>query len=102
MTGISLADAGLARSCNFLRSGGAGSCAIRSGTGGIRADSPLPRRNHALSRPQTVGSVSPVAATSEKRTVQNFVGGELVDAVDGRTTDLIDPSTGEVFGSAPV
>ncbi|MCW2497861.1 gamma-aminobutyraldehyde dehydrogenase [Jatrophihabitans sp.] len=36
------------------------------------------------------------------RRVQNFINGELVDAVDGRTSDLVDPSTGEVFGSAPV
>ena len=39
---------------------------------------------------------------SEKRTVQNFINGESVAAKDGRTSDLIDPSTGEVFGSAPV
>ena len=36
------------------------------------------------------------------RTVQNFINGELVDSASGRRADLIDPSTGEVFGSAPV
>ncbi|MCU1657462.1 MAG: putative aldehyde dehydrogenase [Pseudonocardiales bacterium] len=36
------------------------------------------------------------------RQVQNFIDGKLVDAADGRRTDLIDPSTGEVFGSAPL
>ena len=36
------------------------------------------------------------------RRVQNFVNGKLVDAADGRTTDLVDPSTGEVFGTAPL
>jgi betaine-aldehyde dehydrogenase len=36
------------------------------------------------------------------RRVQNVVDGALVDAADGRTTDLIDPSTGEVFASAPL
>jgi betaine-aldehyde dehydrogenase len=36
------------------------------------------------------------------RTVQNFVAGKLTDALDGRRSDLIDPSTGEVFGTAPV
>ena len=35
-------------------------------------------------------------------TVQNFINGEPVDAVDGRRADLIDPSTGEVFGTAPI
>ena len=34
------------------------------------------------------------------RTVQNFINGELKDAADGQTTDLIDPATGEVFASA--
>jgi betaine-aldehyde dehydrogenase len=34
--------------------------------------------------------------------VQNFVNGSRVDAADGRRADLIDPSSGEVFGSAPV
>ncbi len=36
------------------------------------------------------------------RSVQNFIGGKQVDAADGRRSDLIDPSTGEVFGSAPI
>ncbi|MDT4894324.1 MAG: betaine-aldehyde dehydrogenase [Pseudonocardiales bacterium] len=36
------------------------------------------------------------------RSVRNFVDGKLVDAADGRRTELIDPSTGEVFGSAPL
>jgi betaine-aldehyde dehydrogenase len=36
------------------------------------------------------------------RVVQNFIGGKAVDAVNGRRADLIDPATGEVFGSAPV
>ncbi len=39
---------------------------------------------------------------SDKRTVQNFIGGQAVDAQDGRRADLINPATGEVFGSAPV
>jgi betaine-aldehyde dehydrogenase len=36
------------------------------------------------------------------RHVQNFIDGKPVDAADGRRSDLIDPSTGEVFGSAPL
>ncbi|WP_375477571.1 gamma-aminobutyraldehyde dehydrogenase [uncultured Jatrophihabitans sp.] len=39
---------------------------------------------------------------SDKRNVTNFIDGLQVDAQDGRRADLIDPSTGEVFGSAPV
>jgi betaine-aldehyde dehydrogenase len=36
------------------------------------------------------------------RVLQNFVAGQYVDALDGRTAALIDPSTGEVFAEAPV
>ena len=35
-------------------------------------------------------------------TVQNFIGGELVASSGGATMPLIDPSTGEEYGSAPV
>jgi betaine-aldehyde dehydrogenase len=41
-----------------------------------------------------------VAASN--RNVQNFIDGKHVDAADGRRIDLVDPSTGEVFGSAPL
>lgn len=34
-------------------------------------------------------------------TVQNFIGGELVDATDGGTMPLVDPTTGEAYGTAP-
>jgi betaine-aldehyde dehydrogenase len=37
-----------------------------------------------------------------RRTVQNFVNGSFADAADGRTAELVDPSTGEVFGTAPL
>jgi betaine-aldehyde dehydrogenase len=41
--------------------------------------------------------------TSETRTkLRNFVGGEYVDAKDGRTSQVIDPSTGEAYAEAPV
>jgi betaine-aldehyde dehydrogenase len=36
------------------------------------------------------------------RTLRNFVAGSPVDPADGRTTDLVDPSTGEVFAQAPL
>ena len=36
------------------------------------------------------------------RTLTNFVDGKAVPAADGRTTDLINPATGEVFASAPL
>ncbi|MFO7163044.1 MAG: aminobutyraldehyde dehydrogenase [Mycolicibacterium hassiacum] len=34
--------------------------------------------------------------------VQNFIGGELVDSVSGATSPLIDPATGEQYGTAPI
>jgi betaine-aldehyde dehydrogenase len=39
---------------------------------------------------------------TKKKRVQNFVGGEYVEASDGRSSDLINPATGEVFAEAPV
>ena len=39
---------------------------------------------------------------SDKQELRNFVGGEHVEAADGRRSDLVDPSTGEVFATAPV
>src|ERR687895_1836470 len=34
--------------------------------------------------------------------IQNYIGGARVDAADGRTSDLVDPSTGDVFATAPL
>jgi betaine-aldehyde dehydrogenase len=47
-----------------------------------------------LIRPSTTGD------DVADRVYRNFVNGESADAADGRTTDLVDPSTGEVFASA--
>ncbi len=38
----------------------------------------------------------------DKRVLRNFIGGEHVEPSDGGYADLVDPSTGEVFASAPV
>ena len=38
----------------------------------------------------------------QPRTLRNFVGGAHVDPADGRTADLVDPTTGRVFATAPV
>ncbi|QZY48572.1 MULTISPECIES: gamma-aminobutyraldehyde dehydrogenase [Mycolicibacterium] len=35
-------------------------------------------------------------------TVQNFIDGQLVDSTSGATMPLVDPSTGEQYGTAPV
>src|SRR5262245_53206475 len=37
-----------------------------------------------------------------KTVLHNGIGGRAVAPVDGRYSDLIDPSTGDVFASAPV
>ena len=36
------------------------------------------------------------------RKLQNFIGGDYRDAVEGRTATLVNPSTGEGFAEAPV
>src|SRR6266496_2179379 len=43
-----------------------------------------------------------MAVMSEKRVLRNFVDGTHTDPADGRYTDVVDPSTGEVIGSAPL
>jgi betaine-aldehyde dehydrogenase len=47
-------------------------------------------------------SVAKMADMSEKRVLRNFVDGTYTDPADGRYTDVVDPSTGEVFASAPL
>ena len=42
------------------------------------------------------------AADRPRRVVRNFIDGSYVDAASGRRYELIDPSTGEVFGTAPI
>ena len=39
---------------------------------------------------------------TSKRVLHNFVDGAAAEPVDGRYEDLINPSTGEVFASAPI
>jgi len=39
---------------------------------------------------------------TDKLELRNFVGGTYVDTASGLRSDLVDPSTGEVFGSAPI
>ncbi|TDD67369.1 gamma-aminobutyraldehyde dehydrogenase [Actinomadura rubrisoli] len=34
--------------------------------------------------------------------LRNFIGGEYADAKDGRTLEVVDPSTGEAYAEAPV
>ncbi|MDQ2701076.1 MAG: gamma-aminobutyraldehyde dehydrogenase [Actinomycetota bacterium] len=41
-------------------------------------------------------------ALTEKIVLQNMINGEFVDAADGATEDVINPSTGEVIATAPL
>ena len=36
------------------------------------------------------------------RSLKNYINGKSVDAHSGKTSDLVDPSTGEVFAQAPI
>ena len=40
--------------------------------------------------------------SDQLRPLRNFVDGEYTDAADGRVSDVIDPSTGEVYATAPL
>ncbi|MEU4092070.1 gamma-aminobutyraldehyde dehydrogenase [Streptomyces sp. NPDC026673] len=39
---------------------------------------------------------------SELRILRNHINGEFRDAADGRTTDVVNPATGEVYATAPL
>jgi betaine-aldehyde dehydrogenase len=39
---------------------------------------------------------------SPTRTLSNFINGRYVEAADGRSSDIVNPSTGEPFATAPV
>jgi len=41
-------------------------------------------------------------ATAEKTKVRNFIDGELADAADGATDEVVNPATGEAFAEAPL
>src|SRR6204780_3101556 len=36
------------------------------------------------------------------RRLRNFVNGKYADTAEGRTSDVVDPSTGEVYAQAPI
>ncbi|GAA2492234.1 gamma-aminobutyraldehyde dehydrogenase [Streptomyces sp. NPDC059506] len=39
---------------------------------------------------------------SELRTLRNYINGEFTDAADGRTIEVINPATGEVYATSPL
>ncbi|WP_436787128.1 gamma-aminobutyraldehyde dehydrogenase [Yinghuangia sp. YIM S10712] len=39
---------------------------------------------------------------SDLRILRNFIDGKFVDAVDGRTLDIVNPATGEVYATSPL
>jgi betaine-aldehyde dehydrogenase len=40
--------------------------------------------------------------SSELRRLRNYIGGEFRDAADGRTTEVVNPVTGEAYATAPL
>src|SRR6476620_7908335 len=44
----------------------------------------------------------PEETTLITHTLRNFVNGQQVDAADGRTSEVINPATGEAYALAPV
>ncbi len=53
-------------------------------------------------RRQPDGANNQGGEMTETRTLKNFVGGEYVDASNGRTYDLVNPATGQTFAQAPI
>src|SRR5215207_570445 len=48
------------------------------------------------------GTAHGSATPAGMKAVKNFVNGEHVEAADGRTTDVVNPSTGEPYATAPL
>ena len=46
--------------------------------------------------------MSTATGTSEKIALHNIINGESIPAADGATTDIIDPSTGAIYATAPL
>src|SRR5690348_16427226 len=42
------------------------------------------------------------AVSTELRRLRNYIDGEFRDAADGRTTEVVNPVTGEVYATAPL
>ena len=39
---------------------------------------------------------------TELRTLRNYIDGEFRDAADGRTTEVVNPVTGQAYATAPL
>ena len=59
-----------------------------------------PRRGPRRARPRPRRPLK--TGAESMTTVQNFIDGQLVDSVSGATMPLVDPSTGETYGTAPI
>nr|WP_198151973.1 aminobutyraldehyde dehydrogenase [Kibdelosporangium sp. MJ126-NF4]CEL22399.1 4-aminobutyraldehyde dehydrogenase [Kibdelosporangium sp. MJ126-NF4]CTQ89254.1 4-aminobutyraldehyde dehydrogenase (EC 1.2.1.19) [Kibdelosporangium sp. MJ126-NF4] len=46
--------------------------------------------------------MTPEILLSDKQVFRNFVNGEHADAADGRTLDVVNPATGEVYATSPL
>jgi betaine-aldehyde dehydrogenase len=40
--------------------------------------------------------------STELRRMRNYIDGEFRDAADGRTTEVVNPATGEAYATAPL
>lgn len=43
-----------------------------------------------------------MAVTTELRRLRNYINGEFRDAADGRTIEVVNPATGEVYATSPL
>ena len=59
-------------------------------------------RNPALDVPPAHPPLPSRGEPDDHRDLSNFIHGERVAAADGRTSDIVDPSTGEAYATAPL
>ena len=73
---------------------------LRSGTTAFARPPAFDPPDDRRQRRTTTGRLTTWGGTL--RQLQNFIAGKYVESSDGRTSDVINPSTGEVYAEAPV
>src|SRR5690606_24453856 len=88
------------RSCGFRR------CGVARGVENVRVRTRVGvsevghlTAGHLGHQPGAPGGL---AVSTELRRLRNYIGGEFRDAADGRTTQVVNPATGEAYATAPL
>src|SRR5690242_19065029 len=89
--------------CGFRRTGGDGGVEnvgmpIRVGVSAFGQ----PHRRPGAGQREPSNQIRRPAVSTELRRLRNYIDGEFRDAADGRTTEVVNPATGEAYATAPL